>query len=277
MADIRGLTCMHEFIHRHPLLAFYLLAYGLTWAIGVPLMLSARGLIDVQFSHWWEPVAAFGPCIAALLVVRVRDGGSGVRKMFAGVLHWRVGTGWLLFSILSPVALLLAAIGLVLVISGPLDFDSQRFAQVASGAGLLDLVLISALLQAGGEEPGWRGFGLPQLRTRFGPLAASLALFPVWLCWHLPFFLARPAFGWFQWLGFSLGILAASIWLTYIWEGTRSIAMAVVWHAMINICRGLALAVSTALFLAIGNAVLLGAVVIAWIWWLESRRRAGTG
>ena len=75
-------------------------------------------------------------------------------------------------------------------------------------------------------------------------LAATLVLFPLWL-WHLPFFLARPEFGLAQFVGFRLGILSAAIWLTFLWERTHSIGLAVVWHAVLNITRGVALALST--------------------------------
>jgi uncharacterized protein len=40
-----------------------------------------------------------------------------------------------------------------------------------------------------GEEPGWRGFVLPRLQPRFGPLGGTLLLGFLWGCWHLPEFL----------------------------------------------------------------------------------------
>ena len=132
------------------------------------------------------------------------------------------------------------------------------------------MLIVSGFIQGLGEEPGWRGFALLQLRQRFGPLAATLYLFPVWLCWHLPTFLARPNFGLIEWMGFSLGILSAAVWLTLIWDATNSLLMAVLWHELINVCRNIALAVSTPLFLAIGNAVLLGAIAII-IYWLVKK------
>jgi CAAX protease family protein len=51
-------------------------------------------------------------------------------------------------------------------------------------AGVLLLIFTGAL----GEETGWRGYALPQLQRRFGPLASSLMLALVWFGWHLPQF-----------------------------------------------------------------------------------------
>ena len=39
-----------------------------------------------------------------------------------------------------------------------------------------------------GEEPGWRGFALPQLQSAYGPLAGACLLGVLWAAWHLPLF-----------------------------------------------------------------------------------------
>jgi membrane protease YdiL (CAAX protease family) len=263
-----------DLLRRRPLLGFYLLAYAFTWAIGVPLMLSKRGLVDVALPHFGEPLAAFGPFAAAVIVLRAVRGPAGARELFASLGRWRVGAGGLALALLStPALLLLALVGASL--GGAAPTDEARRAELWTMMGAFDLVVVGGLLQSIGEEPGWRGLAVPTLRERFGPLLATLALWPVWLCWHLPFFLSRPAFGWPQWAGFSLGILSAAIWLTLIRDRTRSLAMCVGWHALANICRNTALALSSAVFLAYNNLVLLSALAIAGYWAWQGRSQAG--
>ncbi|MBT8445041.1 MAG: CPBP family intramembrane metalloprotease [Gammaproteobacteria bacterium] len=265
------------FLRRHPLLSFYLLAYGFTWSLGVPQLLSRRGLIDVHVPHLVEPVAAFGPFFAALVVLYSLNGHAGLRTLRQDLLRWRIGPGWLVLSLLStPLLLLLAVFGARSLSGAELTLPS-RLVELASISGLFDLIVVGGLLQSLGEEPGWRGFAVPTLRERFGPLLATLALWPVWLCWHLPFFLSRPEFGWPQWIGFSIGILSAAIWLTLLRDGTQSILACVGWHALANICRNTALAVSSAAFLVYNNLILFSALLIAGYWIWSARRASASG
>jgi uncharacterized protein len=39
------------------------------------------------------------------------------------------------------------------------------------------------------EEPGWRGFALPRLQEKFGPLAGTIVLGLLWAAWHYPHYL----------------------------------------------------------------------------------------
>ena len=160
------------------------------------------------------------------------------------------------------------------------DTGTLASGRFATTAGILHLVVVSGLVQGLGEEPGWRGFMLPRLLRRFTALGATLALFPVWLIWHLPAFLGRPQFGVTEAVAFSVGVLSAAVWLTFIWEHTASALMAILWHTMINVARGIALAISKPMFLAMSTLVLAGAVVIVGFWlvrgWLNRRKPAAS-
>lgn len=258
-------------VRGRPLLSFYVLAYAITWAVVLPLMLSRRGIVDWELPHELEFIGAFGPFIAAMLVARACFGRVGPARILTSLTNLRAPAFWWAFALFSPFVLLLAGYVALWAIGGAMPAtDGNGIAELLTIAGLVDLIVISGILQAWGEEPGWRGFAIPLLRSRFGSLAATLCLFPVWLFWHLPFFLSRPEFGWPQFIGFSVGILSAAVWLTLIYDATGNLLLAVVWHAVVNIARGIALAVSVPLFLSMGNGVLLGAVIIM-IYWLMKR------
>lgn len=256
-----------------PVLAYALFAYAWTWILAAPLLLQRRLGFALGIPDSWEAAAAFGPFVAAILVTRAVAGPDGVAAIWASLRHWRVGAGGLVLGVLSPFLLLGAALLITLAIGRGLDTSRFVASELVTVAGFLDLLIIAGLLQGLGEEPGWRGFLLPRLRERYGPLGATLALFPVWLLWHLPMFLSRPDFGLPQWFAFSAGILSAAIWLTLIWERTRSLAMAVAWHALINVARGIALAVSMPLFLTMSGLVSASALLIALAWLVAAFRR----
>jgi membrane protease YdiL (CAAX protease family) len=264
----------HRWLARSPVLGFALVAYVFTWGLTLPLLAARRGWIDGSPGEGWEAVAAFGPLVAALAVSWSLAGAHGVAEILRGMTRWRAGARWMAFSVLSPFALLAAAALILRVGTGAWpDFAALADGRLGTAAGVLHLVVISGLVQGIGEEPGWRGFMLPRLRMRFSPLAATLVLFPVWLFWHLPAFLGRP-FGVGQGIAFALGVLSAAIWLTFIREHTAGTLMAIAWHALINVARGIALAISMPMFLAMSTLVLAGAVAIVVHWLLTRRKHA---
>ena len=258
---------MH-WVQKHPLAGYFLLAYFFTWSIEVPVMLAAWGVIDFHLPLSLEALAGFGPFLAAIIVLGVSSGKPGIGKLLASLVKWRVPGTWLAFALVSPFLVLVIALAmtgeLTKLLSGELCRD------LLAAGKFTQLIFIGGLLRGIGEEPGWRGFALPVLRGRFGPLLATLALFPAWWLWHLPALLTRNEFQAFQFVMFGLGILAAAVWCTLLYDATRSVLMLALWHGLINITRGMALSASTAAFLAFAKVVLLVAVVII-IYWLIRR------
>jgi len=88
-----------------------------------------------------------------------------------------------------------------------------------------------------GEEIGWRGFLLPSLLKRNGPIAASLILGLIWGLWHLPIdlyggpFVKAPAAVATRMI-FALPISVLFTWFYLRCKG--SILVAVLLHASVN-------------------------------------------
>lgn len=258
------MTSLRWSIRSQPLLSFLAVAYGLTWLLMLPVVATSRGWVELDWPHWWEGVAAFGPLVAAWWILRHDPNKSGLLEWRASFRRFDWGSRGTFLVVGSP----FVCLGLALAINAGFAPESAKLVEsrsdvLISTRALLELLLLSSLIQSIGEEPGWRGYALPQLYARFGRVAATLMLFPLWLLWHLPIFLSREGLGVTQFAAFATGIFSATIFLTVIYEHTRSIAAAIVWHALINATRGLALGVSVFTFLVFGAAVAIGALLLA--------------
>jgi uncharacterized protein len=227
-------------IRAHPVVAFFVLAYLLSWAYWlVVLGIMGRGTLA-----WFVP-GAFGPPLAALLVTGLVEGRDGTHAFLRRWVQWRVGARWYVLALVG-----LPALGLLV---GLLSRDwSERFAGSGPSMAMTYLATLSFLLVLGGgqEEPGWRGFALPRMQEHMGPLAASVVLGVLWGLWHLPVFILVPGYnsagaGVASIAGSVLvftavGAVGQSLLLTWLFNHTGgSVLLAVLAHASLNAGTGL--------------------------------------
>lgn len=130
-------------------------------------------------------VGAYGPSLMAVALAAREGGKTGVRALLAKFAIWRVGLRWYAVALFLPAvvslggALLFAARGGEI---GGLDFDRAHLIPLA--------LLIGSVFGPLAEELGWRGYALPRLLERHGPLVSSLILGAVWTVWHAPLYWA---------------------------------------------------------------------------------------
>jgi uncharacterized protein len=144
-----------------------------------------------------------------------------------------------------------------------------RYSGTAASVGAL---AVAVVVNAFGEEAGWRGYALPRLQSRLGPMRATLLLAALWAGWHAPLFFILASYGNFSPLilpGFFIGLTAGALVLTSLYNGTRGSILAVaVWHASYNLA-----AATTAADGII--AAITTTCVIFWAVSLVQRERAG--
>ena len=222
---------------RYPLTFYFVIAYGFSWLVWVPLALSKDGAGRLSFH---SPIGAsasvviasfVGPFLSAFIMTGVTEGRTGVGRLLRRCVLWRVGFGWYLFALIGlPLILLLG----VLVLLAAME-SVKGHAYVVLPRPWLGMIVYVLLHGPLGEEPGWRGFALPRLQRLYGPLAASLILGPLWALWHLPFFWV-PAWNFPPTL-FNIGMFVAAaipltIVMTWVFNNTKgSVLMAILVHA----------------------------------------------
>jgi membrane protease YdiL (CAAX protease family) len=101
----------------------------------------------------------------------------------------------------------------------------------------LTLLPITVLVSGLAEEPGWRGFALPRLQERFGPLLGTLVLGILWSIWHFPLFLTSwtADSGLLQVIEFTVTATAIAVIITWVFNNTRgSLLIAMLLHGAVD-------------------------------------------
>src|SRR5215210_4879871 len=245
-------------IRRHPIITFFVLTYALSW--------------------WAVPFGGFipaGPLIAALIVIPITQGLSGLKALGSRMIRWRVRWYWYALAIGLPLAVHLITVALNVGLGAP----APSLAQFSPLSGLIVVFavrLINPLDGPMGEEPGWRGFALPGLQADRSPLLATLILAVLVTLWHLPLWVL-PQFGASPnlILGDILGTLGVTLWYTWLFNHTGgSVLMTIVAHATEGTIQteafwsaGAAAARMSLLYGAVWCAVAIVLVVFDWRSW----------
>lgn len=226
-------------VARRPVLVFFACAYGISWALWLPLVATAQGWWEVNIPDWWHYTGAYGPLLAALAVAWLTEGHTGIQALWSQYRLARVRPGWLLFAIGSPLVLLSIGLGVVRLVDGawPSLADLSHAGNLPALA--LPLTLLIHILTFGiGEETGWRGFALPRLQRERIALRATGLLWLGWAGWHLPTFFENNTFtemGAVQLIGWCAGLWMGAIFLTWLYNSSRgSLLVVVLWHGVYN-------------------------------------------
>jgi membrane protease YdiL (CAAX protease family) len=242
---------MREWSARHPLGAYVVLTFGISWPCFIAAIVGGGdGLIVL---------GAFGPAIAAAIVTRWT--GASVREWWHGLWRWRVPARFYVFALGFP-PLFVAAVASAAALFGA----TPEFGPIATivPRHVVTVVLVAAL-GGGQEEPGWRGFALDRYQAAFAPLRATVLLALVWGAWHLPVY-GVGGFG---------GPVLLIVYYTWLFNRTGSVALCMLLHASFNTSIGyldLATAGTVMNVTFISTAVVAAAVMI-----VATRGRLGLG
>ena len=249
---------MISLVKRHPIITFFVLTYAIGW-----------GLIP-----FWT-FQAGSPFIAALIVIPLTQGLSGLKELGLRMIRWRVRWYWYVVAIGVP----LAVIGLTAGLNVALGASAPSMVQFSSVSTILMMFAVR-LVNPGdgplGEEPGWRGVALPGLQSTLSPLVSTLILGVAVTVWHVPLLfleegLLRPSII----AGFLLGTMAVTFFYTWLFNHTGgSVFMSIVSHSAQGTIQlgglwsvGADFGQAYLIFGLVGSALAIGLVVFDWKSW----------
>jgi membrane protease YdiL (CAAX protease family) len=220
---------MKSFIKKHQIIIFVVLTFALSWF--------------PWYAGTAPEVMTMGPSLTAFIVVLIVGGKRGFINLLRPFGRWRASLGLWGIAILGPGVLYLIGLGVFLLFGG----EAPPFTMIREELNLIPLYLVIVLMPFNGpvgEEFGWRGYALPKLQNKYGPLVASLVIGTIWGIWHLPEFFAplgvisalASALGMGFLIPYVLGTIANSIFMTWLYNKSKASALiaGIVWHAAID-------------------------------------------
>jgi membrane protease YdiL (CAAX protease family) len=245
-----------KIIRRYPLASFFVLAYAITWTFqlsgiflaakyGMSLsnetdflyfldLLKLKLPAEQAFTYILFTLGA-GPLISALVITGLLDGKNGLKTLWQRCTKWNVGAKWYLVTLGLPILLSLVSLGIgFLAGGGKLDYNLRLPAPY-----FIPFFLYMLVFTGIAEEPGWRGFALPRLQSRYNAEESSWILGILWGVWHFPFMIYYsyslgivPLL--FSLLGLTMGIIGWTIVNTWIYNNTQSVWMTILLHGWGN-------------------------------------------
>lgn len=219
-----------KFAIEHELEIFLLLTIPLAWVFWIQMVLN---LWPAEFILIPSTLGALSPLFSLSILERITDGETSVDKILSTAKTWRTSLPWLLAAVFAFPLLSVLANGINYV-SG---YDSSLSFVIPSIIDELGIILLavipihyaaSLITSPLFEEPGWRGFALVQLQSRYGREIGSFVIGTYWWLWHQ---MMNIAFGiWPSVLGY-LSMLAQSFMIDSLFNlSNRNILAAMFTH-----------------------------------------------
>lgn len=180
----------------------------------------------------WTILLMWCPGISALITCYLFK----APNVILGLKKWSwigLGLGYLFPLVYSSITYLIIWLTLI----GEFNLDKFSLPILIYEATIL---VIIGMLPALGEEIGWRGFLVPELKKRFSFFKVGMISGLIWAFWHYPLIIfidyrisTTPI--WFNILCFTLMAIGGSIIMAWLRLKSQSVWPAVIYHASHNV------------------------------------------
>lgn len=267
---------------KKPLILYFILAISITWLFWIPTLiissindyfvpsiLAFNVLITEGFADnfhvlifFINQLGVYGPMIAAFIVLAITRKKEGVVELLKSMGKVNVKLKWYGAILLLPLIITLASAGISLLYGT----DLTNLFNPGMAPLLVLLMFLNTTLTSGLEEPGWRGYALPKLQEEYTANKSSIILGLIWAVWHYPFLvylnivqLGTPPFlSVLAIIGFTASTVGGSILFSWVYNNTKSVFMAILFHGLMNFIPQVVMG---------GVTDSMGGVIVALITW----------
>lgn len=247
-----------------PILIYLLIANGFTWLCWIPALVigGQQGYLmpnidtyPALFQNGFEnrqhlllavifQLGVYGPLIGGLVAVWMDKGREGLLDLWQRITDWHVPGRWYLTAAVITFLLAGIPVGIFGLATG-FTIGGYAFSYI------LFILAVQLLTSGLGEEPGWRGFLLPRLQSKYQNENYVWMLGLIWAIWHYPLMIIQtasgmPDFTLFQitisiltsLAGFTMSIIGITYIYAWLYNQTKSVLLMILFHALSNTFSG---------------------------------------
>jgi membrane protease YdiL (CAAX protease family) len=213
--------------------SYLIFTYLLFWAMLVLTGILANLKVPKIVVDIMSNVDAWSPTFILLILFTKLFPGVTIKDFIKRSFGSKVKILDFLFSLIWQLLAFVLVVSAYLIINDR-PVNSLDFINIGSVFSVFIITLTAGPL---GEELGWRGYALGIFQKRYSPLSAALILGLLWGFWHLPLWFISGFSGkdlLIYIISFLLAIISTSILITYFYNKSRNILIAMWIHFWFN-------------------------------------------
>ena len=181
---------MSQNILKYKVLLFYTFTFAISWSAWFLMSRLYDGGQPTAVIYVLSSLGGLGPLISFFILEKLSNAGLTVKQVLPQINIRGAKAIWILLAIFAwPLLTILGNVGYTIL------GREEAFRLIVPGPDMLGVLVIPVMaIQFAAalitsplfEEPGWRGFALTELQTKFGREAGSLVVGVLWWAWHQP-------------------------------------------------------------------------------------------
>jgi len=243
---------------------YFLFTYLFFWVfIGIIGFLLSRDL-SPNIMTILQNLSAWSPTIVFFIMFRKIHPHKSLKNYLKNSFSQKIK----MRELLSPLILQLLVLAFAVIAYYTLFKKPLHTMTFLPASSLLSILFLNLTSGAMGEELGWRRYALNMLKTKYSQVTSGIIVGIVWGLWHLPLMLFSGYSGGdliIYMITFMVAIISFSIVMTFFYERTKNLLIAMWMHFWFNFLLKLVLIDILPLltFISLGYIILaIGLIVL---------------
>ncbi|NPD88625.1 MAG: CPBP family intramembrane metalloprotease [Asgard group archaeon] len=222
-----------------PIIMFLLLSFVITWGLSLLFIYPLNFIYQMRSFDSFIGILctiavglqSFGPTFAAIITIVYYEGKKGLKEFGKRFIKIKVKFYWYLLVFFLPVIVYSIPIIANLIFGNP---NNYSYFDTSIWGIDVSVIIINIVFAGLAEEPGWRGFAVPEMSKKHRPIVTGMVIGVFWAVWHLLSYIYGGR-SWSTFPQFVFTVTIISCIYVWIYMKTESVPLMIIFHVMHNL------------------------------------------